>query len=147
MRGHFYIDPKAIAQDLGIEVISKARLDGDVNGYIAREDDGRVRIYYDSNMHPNRERFTIAHELGHYVKGHLKDKPLFRDPSKNFSLNNYDIYEVEANNFAANLLMPKEKIDFLLYDMGISSISEMAKLLKVSEAAMTYRLQNLGYIS
>jgi len=146
MSGHFYVDPTEIARGYGIEVIGMPGLEGGVNGLI-RKENGKVEILYDLTMHPNRQRFTIAHELGHFVKGHLRDRPLFRDPSKNFNLDNYDIHEVEANNFAANLLMPKEKIDFLLYNEGITSIAEMAGLLRVSEAAMTYRLRNMGYIS
>jgi len=143
----FAVDPIKIAENAGIKVVGKEGLKDGVHGMIRKEEDGSVVIEYDSSMHPNRQRFTIAHELGHFMEGHLKDKPLFRDPRKNFSLENYDIYEAEANRYAAKLLMPKEKIDFLLYKEGITSINEMARLLKVSPAAMTYRLQNLGYIS
>jgi len=144
--GHFYIDPEIEARNYGIEVCPDSRLDHGINGMIEKTENGIV-IKYDPDMHPNRQRFTVAHELGHYVCGHLQDKPMFRDSRKNFSLENYDIYEVEANRFAANLLMPKEKIDFMLYKEGITSIDKMAQLLRVSPAAMTYRLQNLGYIS
>ena len=143
----FYIDPKTVAEEKGIIVTGMPVLPDGVNGLIKKHESHGVEIQYDNTMHPNRQRFTIAHELGHFVRGHLKDKTLFRDPSKNFNLNNYDIYEVEANNFAAELLMPKSKIDFLLFDEGISSIAEMAYLLRVSPAAMTYRLKGMGYIS
>jgi Zn-dependent peptidase ImmA (M78 family) len=142
----FYNDPIVAAEKLGLQVIPKKGLDGGMNGQIYRQGDDII-IEYDSNMHENRARFTIAHELGHYMCGHLKDQTLFRDPSKNFTLDNYDIYEAEANHFAADFLMPVDKIDFMLHNEGITSIDTMAKLLKVSPAAMTYRLKNLGYIS
>jgi len=145
MAGHFYVDPLEIAQNEGIRVIPSNGLD--VDGKIYKDKSGNVCIEYDSSVHPNRQRFTIAHELGHYFKGHLADKTLFRDSLQNFNLDNYDIYEVEANNFAADILMPKDKIDFLLYKEGITSIEEMAHLLRVSQTAMMYRLKNLGYIS
>ena len=147
MDRHFYVDPAEIARRRGLRVVEMHGLEGGVNGLIQKMDDGSIEIHYDGTMHPHRQRFTIAHELGHFVKGHLQDQPLFRDPSKNFTLDNYDIHEVEANNFAADLLMPKEKIDFLLYTEGITSVPKMASLLRVSEAAMTYRLRNMGYIS
>ena len=146
--GHFYVDPIAIAESHGIRVEGVPGLEGGVNGIIMRDSNGAIVIKYDSRMHENRQRFTIAHELGHFFHGHLDENhKMFRDPHKNFSLEHYDPKEAEANRYAARLLMPKEKIDFLLYKEGITSIDRMAKLLRVSPAAMTYRLQNLGYIS
>ncbi len=144
---NFFIDPLDIARKEGVIVIPSSHLD--VNGQIRKNpENNEVIIEYDVNMHPNRQRFTLAHELGHYFLGHLDDNNiLFRDPAKNFSLDNYDPYEAEANKFAADLLMPKEKIDFLLQEVKMSSIEGMAKALQVSPAAMTYRLKNLGYIS
>ena len=143
----FYVDPFAIAKSEGILVIP--RYDLDVNGLIKKDSiNGNIVIEYDASMHQNRERFTIAHELGHYFAGHLEDgHTLFRDPSKNFNLHNYDPYEAEANKLAAEMLMPKEKIDFLIQKANYHTIDDIADALRVSPAAMTYRLKNLGYIS
>lgn len=144
---NFFIDPFEIAKKEGITVIPSKHLD--VNGQIHKDPKTEeVIIEYDISMHPNRQRFTLAHELGHYFLGHLDDGNIhFRDPSQNFNLDNYDPYESEANRFAANLLMPKEKIDFLLHDLKMTTIEGMAQALQVSPAAITYRLKNLGYIS
>ncbi len=143
----FAVNPLDIARNEGITVIPSNHLD--INGQIHKNPtSGEIIIEYDTNMHPNRQHFTLAHELGHYFLGHLNDGNVhFRDPAQNFNLDNYDPYETEANRFAANLLMPKEKIDFLLHEMKMSSIEEIAQALQVSPAAITYRLKNLGYIS
>ena len=148
MATHFYIDPIAIANSYGIKVEPyREAVPDDLCGEIEKTDKGVV-IRYNPTHHPNRQRFTIAHELGHYVLGHLNgNHKKFRDPLKNFNVMGFDWEEVEANNYAANLLMPKDKIDFLIFTKGISDIEQMAALLRVSPAAMTYRLKNLGYIS
>ena len=143
----FYVDPIAIAQSEGISVIPNTYMD--VNGSIKKDlETGKVIIEYDASMHPNRQRFTIAHELGHYFAGHLSNgKTLFRDPAKNFTVDNYDPYEAEANKIAADILMPEDKISFLIQELKYNTIDDLANALKVSPAAMTYRLKNLGYIS
>ncbi len=142
----FYIDPIKIAESHGIDVIGLPRLENDVHGLIKKTENGIV-IQYDNTMHTNRIRFTVAHELAHFLLGHLDDKPRYRDPTKNFNIDNFDPIEAEANKLAARILMPKEKIDFLLYEQGITNLEAMAKLLQVSKTALSFRLQSLGYIS
>nr|VFK52558.1 MAG: protein of unknown function (DUF955) [Candidatus Kentron sp. TC] len=116
------------------------------------------------NQYPPRKRFTIAHEIGHLVL-HIDPKTGVRefiDTKKTLARRDYhwDIKEYEANNFAAQLLMP---ID-LLNECGnrlISSyitktgkdkmptsafILEMSDLFDVSEPAMRFRLKNIGAI-
>lgn len=145
---NFYVDPIAIARAESITVVPSSYLD--VNGQITKDGKtGEVIIEYNDTLHPNRQRFTIAHELGHYFAGHLDEtgKTLFRDPMKNFSLDNYDPLEVEANKLAAEILMPEDKISFLIEELKYNTIDDLAQALVVSPAAMTYRLKNLGYIS
>lgn len=88
-----------------------------------------------------RKRFTLAHELGHFALGHGGG---FRDNSASFNIYNYDQREVDANTFAAELLMPKLAIDYVMDKLEVNSINEFAKLFNVSVPAMTYRLKNLG---
>ncbi|NGM62691.1 ImmA/IrrE family metallo-endopeptidase [Sphingobacterium sp. SGG-5] len=102
-----------------------------------------------------RKRFTIAHELGHYIlhkdQGSMfMDKVLYRKNSDDYNVKDEKL-EREANYFAANLLMPekavrklfaKSKNDF--YDD--SNIQDLAEKFEVSNSAMTYRLVNLGLI-
>lgn len=90
-----------------------------------------------------RQRFTIAHELGHYV---LQHGDSFRDNTKNFSLNNFDPKERDANHFSAEILMPKIAVDFCIQKKNIKTVSELAEIFQVSTTAMRFRLQNLGWL-
>lgn len=70
-------------------------------------------IYVNKDDPPNRQRFTIAHELGHYIlhpefiKDDTKYSVLLRQILTN---KNYAPEEKEANCFAANLLVPDEML-------------------------------------
>jgi Zn-dependent peptidase ImmA (M78 family) len=103
-----------------------------------------------------RRRFTVAHELGHYVL-HRTTNDLFVD---NFFLikfrgnNSYTgddyLHEQEANAFAAALLMPENFIEEEMKKMEYRGLTEadfigrLAKKFEVSIPAMTYRLTNLN---
>ena len=146
----FYVDPIAKATELGILVqadnITSPMLNSGESGMIIK-DENNIIIYYCEEESIERQRFTIAHELGHYVCGHLVgNKKMFRDGTKSYSRDNYDIQEYEANNYAAELLMPKYKVDFLIEQEGMTDVIEMAQIFKVSPKAMMIRLKNLGWI-
>jgi Zn-dependent peptidase ImmA (M78 family) len=156
----FYIEPKEIAKKMNIDVkpiepkekhtpFNLSILpDDSLCGYIEKDNNGKVTIYYNPNHHENRRRFTIAHELGHYILGHLNEnQKLYRDFTNDFQTNTYNPKEVEANKIAARILMPEDKIRFLIFEKGITSIKKLAKIMKVSEVAMKYRLQNIGLIN
>ena len=100
---------------------------------------------YSATESPNRQRFTIAHELGHFLLNHVtNDNTRYRaDDLNNFSSTTFDPMETQANDFAANLLMPKPAINHFINNTELSSVSELANAFKVSEAAMYYRLKNL----
>ena len=150
MSSTFSVDPIAKANELGILVqaddIYSPMLDSGESGMIIKDGD-TISIYYSINESIERQRFTIAHELGHYASGHLVgNTTMFRDGTKSYSRDNYDIQEYEANNYAAELLMPKYKVDFIIEQEGISDIREMAQIFKVSPTAMMIRLKNLGWV-
>lgn len=88
-----------------------------------------------------RYRFTLAHELGHIKLKHVENKKILCRDS--LSKTGEDLKEIEANNFAANLLMPVE----LIIDMVESgkTFAEIKDTFKVSIGALTNRLSNLGY--
>jgi len=115
-------------------------------------DNGEATIGYNKNEHRVRNRFTIAHELGHFILH--KNKDLFVD--KGFKVmfrgsvngDNYNREEVEANEFAANLLMPekllREEIEKLNLDFTEeASIKQLAKKFDVSTIAMSFRIAKL----
>lgn len=92
--------------------------------------------------HKNRQRFTLAHELGHYVLQH-GEKTDNKDTLYRNGTTNPD--EVEANAFAAELLMPSGVLRYLLVDKGVTDISLLASQFVVSEQAMEIRLRSLGW--
>jgi Zn-dependent peptidase ImmA (M78 family) len=131
------MDIYALAASLGL-TIKHAPLDNNISGYL-KEHNGNWEIGVNSLHHPNRQRFTIAHELGHYFlhrdKAPFEDGLLFRKDNQQNPL------EREANQFASLLLMPSLEFKRALKDQ---SVLEAAKMFGVSEQAAMYRLQ---YIS
>jgi Zn-dependent peptidase ImmA (M78 family) len=144
------VDPLVITYELGIDVNNAEFYDPNVAGLIKKKglDDVQIFIKYDD--HPNRKKFTIAHELGHYFL-HLKDiNGEFVDNDANFFRRPDNIStvdqnrEVEANQFAAALLMPQRLVYKEWEDCY--SVNLMAEKFGVSRAAMGNRLTNLGLI-
>lgn len=92
-----------------------------------------------------RRRFTLAHELGHFLLNHKGENGiLFRDGDYNFSGLQPNFQEREANQFAAELLMPAFRVHSLIKNTP-QTLGTLAQTFAVSESAMTYRLRNLGY--
>jgi Zn-dependent peptidase ImmA (M78 family) len=100
---------------------------------------------YDSEV---RKRFTIAHELGHFVYHRseyvssgtsIPDQIFFRDDRTN-------PIEREANEFAANLLMPVDKFNAYI-DAGLNTVGALADKFQLSTSAIKYRAYKLGLIS
>lgn len=119
-----------------------------LSGISKLDDTGCRVIYYNSSESLNRQRFAIAHGLGHHMLGHINSKAdCFREGSSTFNSENKDVQELHANHFAVRILMPMDAIKTLLFVKGIANISELAKRFSVSEAAMHYRLQGLGYLT
>jgi len=146
------VDVYNLAQKLGIKVEPK-NLDDNVSGFLVKKA-GESVIGVNSNHHEVRQRFTIAHEEGHFILH--SETPLFVDDYKGSILyratnKSHDFKkERQANMFAAALLMPKaligqelKKIPFHLeYEQKLSRISD---IFKVSQQAMDYRLKSLGH--
>lgn len=147
---------EAIAGDLGIQV-SKREVENSVSGFLYRNASQRKAVIGVNGSHPpNRQRFTIAHELGHFllhvgdVAVHIDDPVKHRDER---SAKGTDVQEIESNLFAAELLMP---IDFLRGDLhrfgtldllDEQKIESLAKRYRVSPHAMAIRLSSLGYVA
>lgn len=136
------VEPAAIAQARGVGVQPFPADELSASGWF-RFEDGKPVIYFNSRDPINRQRFTIAHELGHYELGH-GERP--RDSVAAFNLYNFDPYEADANRFAAELLMPEAWVKWLVIDRGVTSLTNLASQFDVSEVAMRYRLGNLGLI-
>jgi Zn-dependent peptidase ImmA (M78 family) len=145
------IDVEAIATQLDVDVRYEP-FDGGLSGALYRAEDGHALLGV-NNWHAEvRQRFTIAHELGHlllhadelFVDGVLK-----RDDQSSLAIRSH---EIEANAFAAELLMPRKlilaEINKLLETNATPDpnrlIGHLARLFEVSERAMQFKLVNLG---
>ena len=133
-----YVDLEATAKANGIEIrdLKDGNRDGASGWY--RIENGRPVILINRNRAPSHQRFTLAHELGHFFMGHGERA---RDTKKQLRLK--DPVEFSANRFAAAILMPEELVEKAIQKR--KSVAEMARNFGVSEEAMGYRLQNLGY--
>ena len=114
-------------------IVQSWALKDKISGFLLQEE-GLTAIAYNKHQHVHRQRFTVAHEFGHLMLGH-------KNISCTSSLRSTDPYEVEANQFAAELLMP---LAFMKEDVkkeGVD-VESMAKKYFVSEEAMGWRIQN-----
>lgn len=105
-------------------------------------DNNKWIITVNRNHHKNRQKFTLAHELGHYILH--REKNISIVDTTFFRNNEIDSVEYTANEFAAKLLMPKERLEFLI-SQGARNIGELAEKFEVSASAMKYRVLSLGY--
>ena|SRR5438874_4623686 len=131
-----------------------AALGENVSGMLVVEGD-RGAIGYNSTHARVRQRFTVAHEIAHFVL-HLKKNrrsQLFIDRYVVFRRDDHssegsDQEEVEANRFGAALLMPESLVrkEIRKHELDLDddeAVSSLAKRFQVSTAAMTNRLISL----
>lgn len=135
---------------------------GDTISGVFFDDGNKKLIGYNIDNPPNRKRFTIAHELGHFALDHKREGIFVDNPTKYATMFFRDsdsstgefLQEREANAFAASLLMPKpfiEKaiddcyrqnpVEFLQEDFDLVKI--LSEKFEVSKQAMSLRLTNL----
>jgi Zn-dependent peptidase ImmA (M78 family) len=140
------VDPVTLANREGIKVNNAKFSDENLSGLVAKRG-SNVTILVNQSDVPFRKRFTIAHELGHHFLHLLADGDfvdtqvdLFRDAEAGESGSR--AVEVQANQFAAALLMPEELVRQAFGRM--QNLSELARLFNVSEEAMAIRLGRLG---
>lgn len=140
--GRLPIDPAAMAEKAGILVVDDACLSGEGLSGCFDPEAGRPVIRYNPKEAEVRQRFTVAHEIGHFVLGH---GAAYRDPAANFATNAAPT-EAAANRFAAALLMPSEVVEAVIKEQANPTLESLAALFGVSTVAMRYRLINLGWL-
>lgn len=135
------LDVSGLTQKLGI-VMRMEPMAGEESGCLKKDKAGKWVMTINSLQHPHRQRFTIAHELGHYIK-HTLIKENFMDTTF-FRNEESNPMEHEANKFAAELLMPKTS--FIYYIENTSKqVDDLAKHFQVSTMAVRIRAKQLGY--
>jgi Zn-dependent peptidase ImmA (M78 family) len=143
------VDVDYVAKRLGLRILYE-KLAPDVSGLLITTKEGTNIIVQTSDANA-RQRFTIAHEIAHHHLGHhfTGSKHVHIDTlvSQRSSLSStgLDTKEIEANQFAASLLMPTKLIRQQIKALGAnplldSHVTQLAKIFGVSEQAMTIRL-------
>ena len=139
------VDLSALASKLGIK-IERRMMSDDMSGALVCTGPEQYTIRVNA-MHPEtRQRFTIAHELGHFVYHRSLLGNGTNDSRAYRTTNSAEYYnprigpkqETEANKFAASLLMPADVVNQMLRT-GIP-VEEMARLLGVSRHSMSIRV-------
>ncbi len=119
----------------GVDVIG-ASLPEEIDG-ISIQYNGTNHIGYNQNKHPHRIRFTLAHEIAHVILGHC-------NPTNSHDSQQSEIDEREADEFAAELLMPKDLIKNDL-ESGINA-KALSEKYWVSEQVFWIRLIKLKLV-
>lgn len=153
----YEIDVLAIAEtcDISVEYTSSS----EHSGWSINQDSLERKIVINKFEPEYRQRFTIAHEIGHIILNH-QGKSYRTNKLEKYSDTIIRMNEITANNFAAQLIMPEKLVKQSLRDsideLGYSleqdfSEREIAKIinfsasqLNVSAQALSYRVDNLG---
>lgn len=138
---HVPLNVHAVAEYLGVEVVEEL-MDDDISGYLEFKS-GRWFAGINALHHENRQRFTLAHELGHFVL-HRNSKSRFVDQTFARREGARNSMESEADSFAAQLLMPENDVR-LKISQGITDLRDLAATFRVSSLAMRYRVRELGF--
>lgn len=129
-------------------------LEDEISGMLVLHED-RVFIGVNANHHSNRRRFTIAHELGHFLL-HREEARFFLDASPVFFRSDTGqartpSQEREANAFAAELLMPETAVKKAIDEDPVDvfddvAIRRLADRFDVSSQALLIRLTELDLV-
>lgn len=132
------VDVLACARVVGLPIYS-VDLPHGVSGMIKRKPDSTFECYVDASEPSVRQRFTAAHELGHFILHHSSIGQTHQDNYRLRAEGMTNYQETEANRFAADLLMPRNLISNAIAH-GTTSVPALAQLFQVSEIAMSIRL-------
>ncbi|HSR88793.1 MAG TPA: ImmA/IrrE family metallo-endopeptidase [Candidatus Udaeobacter sp.] len=131
-----------IAEKMNIQISYAPSVE--YSGILIRKNGGAL-MGINTEESPARRRFTIAHELGHFFLESTTAVSIdYRD---NNNRPDKTIFEKRADDFAANLLMPKQLLlnDFRKLDGSYEDrLIELSEQYQVSREAMMWRLKNLN---
>jgi transcriptional regulator with XRE-family HTH domain len=139
------VDVEGVARGCGVRVLGYGfGEEAPVSGFLLELESGPVIGFNKGQFSHGRQRFTIAHELGHFLLRHHDNFHIdVASAVAHGEAPNYDWRdERAANEFAAELLMPAQLV--LAAAQGDKSVRELARVFEVSQEAMGFRLINLG---
>lgn len=144
----------AIAQFYGFSVFKTNEMEDNESGLIIISEDIKNKygtdkvIIFNKKHSVRRNRFTIAHELGHYLLHKKEPEEIYAHRD----LGVYNEEERDANSFASALLMPKESVEKIVKELKeeysdeileYALVSCIAKKFNVSEQVAEVRLRKL----
>jgi len=127
------IDVEAAAAGLSLRLVVKRRMSAEALLALTEK-----TIYVNGSAPMNRRRFSVAHEIGHYVLDHERER---LDRYEEETQSGSKVWEAEANYFASALLMPKTELT-ADRKAGLGFDALLSKYI-VSREALTIRLSNL----
>ncbi|MEV5957997.1 ImmA/IrrE family metallo-endopeptidase [Streptomyces sp. NPDC051987] len=135
---------QALERTFGVDVAKIGLPDG-IDG-AAWQADGFRLIMIARTKVPTRQRFTLAHELGHVLARDAQD---LLTESQLSPGHQKDLTEVRANAFAANLLMPRDEINSVVREKDVTDeqLTSLVVRFQVSPSALAARLTQLGLIA
>ena len=136
------VDVVSIAKDLGLRVWEMHGLPDGVSGQLWPDPVNGGRSGFSIGVRASeptqRKRFTVAHEIAHFVLHRNKiEEGVYEDVMFRSGLSSRA--ETEANQMAADILMPYALISKLI-DEGADTLEKIAERLQVSLAALRIRL-------
>jgi Zn-dependent peptidase ImmA (M78 family) len=136
------VDMRTLAAKLGLELVEK-NLPDDISGKIERLDNG-YRVTVNAVHGERRKRFTIAHEIAHYILHRdLFDKGIVDDALYR-SANMPDAIERQASRYGASLLMPENLVRRFWTTEGPQTREALAEKFVVSVPVAEIRMRELG---
>lgn len=131
------VDIEELARALGLSIVTHSEMSE--NGYIFYESsEDSFTIFVNGSQSKAKQRFTIAHEIGHYLlhKNYIIQNTFLDRGTRSGYI---DEKEAEADKFASSILMPIDLINQEI-DRGLKTIALLAEKLEVSEEALKNRL-------
>ena len=141
------LDIYGVVKKLFLMDIREEDLGKSVSGFLERIGE-RWCIYINKYESSLRKRFTIAHELGHFILH--RDQIIAQGASAPdqvfFRSDDINSIEQEANNFASELLMPENDFKCAI-QKGDNTLEKLSNKFELSTMAVKYRAYKLGIIS
>lgn len=138
------VDLEGMIRQLGLKLAMDPALPSSIAGKLIKDPSAPsgYRIIVNANDNPRRRRFTMAHEVAHFILHRdllgedVVDDALYRSAALS------DEYERQADRFAAQILLPAEMVRDAYKSLKVLSL--LAQLFDVSDAALRIRLSGLG---
>lgn len=144
------VDVYQVAENIGFHIVENQNKDNNAilnlnnKTIIINNNESHINNSNEQKLQNRVTRLTIAHQLGHYFLNHKKTKQddfIFVDDDDVFNgKKNYDYREVEANMFAARLLIQTNALREIMINVKNATIENVAQLFQVKESHVAYRL-------